>query len=171
MPLGFLCISILLVVAAWCQQPPRAVQQKSYDIMLRTLLKHNVPELTVAQATARIKEFQIVDARSPKEYAVSHIKDAHFYNYDSPEESESLLTELDKTKPILVYCSVGYRSEKVAKRFMDAGFTNVYNLYGGLFEWSNQQQALYHESQPTTRIHGYNKLWSRWIVRGVKVLD
>lgn len=169
-PISLLLASILMVLVAWCQQSKPMVQQRSYDLMLKGFLKHSVPEISVQQAVSAIHSYQIIDARSQREYEVSHIKGARFYNFDKPETLPGLLNTLDKSQPVLIYCSVGYRSEKVAKKFMEAGFPLVYNLYGGLFEWSNQQQPLYRGDSLTRQIHGYNKVWSKWITKGEKVL-
>ena len=38
----------------------------------------------------------------------------------------------DKNKPIVVYCTTGFRSEEAYKKLKKIGYTNVYNLYGGL---------------------------------------
>ena len=37
-----------------------------------------------------------------------------------------------------MYCSIGKRSEKVTQKLKKAGYNNVSNLYGGIFEWVNQ---------------------------------
>ncbi len=44
---------------------------------------------------------------------------------------------------VVVYCSVGYRSEKIAEKLKAAGYKNVFNLYGGIFEWENQNLPVY----------------------------
>ena len=45
--------------------------------------------------------------------------------------------DIARESTIVVYCSVGYRSEKIAEELDKLGFTNVSNLYGGIFEWIN----------------------------------
>ena len=52
------------------------------------------------------------------------------------------LPEVDKNTPIVVYCSVGYRSEKIGEKLRKAGYTNVTNLFGGLFTWANENRPL-----------------------------
>jgi 3-mercaptopyruvate sulfurtransferase SseA len=62
------------------------------------------------------------------------------------------------------------RSEKIGARLRQAGFTNVRNLYGGLFEWVNEGQPVYTETnQLTTRVHAYAPSWGVWLQRGDKV--
>ena len=83
---------------------------------------------------------------------------------------EDLLSKLDKEKPVVVYCSVGYRSERIGERMQKAGFTAVYNLYGGIFQWTNEGNKVENtHGKPTAKVHGYNKNWSQWIFKGEKV--
>ena len=104
----------------------------------------------------------LLDAREPGEYAVSHIQGAVNRGYDHFDQTR--LDSLDKTRPVVVYCSIGYRSEKIAQKLKKAGFTNVSNLYGSIFEWVNRGYPMVDASgQPTRRIHTYNKKWGRWV--------
>jgi hypothetical protein len=70
---------------------------------------------------------------------------------------------------VVVYCSVGYRSEKIAARLREMGFLEVYNLYGGLFEWVNRGNPVYRNEQATRAVHGYSWTWGIWLRRGKKV--
>lgn len=104
----------------------------------------------------------ILDAREPGEYAVSHIEGAVNSGYNHFDQT--LLDSMDKTRPVVVYCSIGYRSEKIAQKLQKAGFANVSNLYGSIFEWVNRGYPVVDASgQPTARIHTYNKKWGRWV--------
>ncbi|MFB1021865.1 MAG: rhodanese-like domain-containing protein, partial [Vicingaceae bacterium] len=113
-------------------------------------------------------EILFVDAREENEYKVSHIKDAVFVGYDNLDLSD--LERVDRSKEVVVYCSVGYRSEKVAEKLLEMGFSNVSNLYGGLFEWKNQEQVIVNlKNEPTEKIHAFNKVWEIWLKKGEKV--
>ena len=64
----------------------------------------------------------------------------------------------------MLYCSVGYRSEKVAEKMKKAGFTAVYNLYGSIFEWVNAgYPVVTNDGNQTNIIHTYNKKWGQWV--------
>ena len=66
-----------------------------------------------------------------------------------------------------MYCSIGYRSEKVGEELKKMGFKNVYNLYGSIFEWVNQGNEVVDENEKVTeKVHTYNKRWSKWIEDG-----
>ena len=51
------------------------------------------------------------------------------------------------------------------------GYSAVYNLYGGIFEWKNQNQAVYRNHKETEEVHAYNKMWGFWLDKGIKVYD
>lgn len=76
----------------------------------------------------------LVDVRTPQEYAEGHIEGA--INIDFTDENfETLLSEIDKSKPVAVYCGRGGRSGKCSAYMKKAGFTKTYDLDGGITEW------------------------------------
>ena len=113
----------------------------------------------------------ILDAREQKEFNTSHIKNAIYvgYNKFSLKNTLKLLPENKATK-IVVYCSLGIRSEVVANKLIKAGYTNVYNLYGGIFEWKNANFTVVDTlGKPTEKVHTFNKKWAKWLQKGVKI--
>lgn len=76
----------------------------------------------------------ILDVRTPQETAQGVIKDAVFLDFNGDNFSDKL-TELEKGKPIYVYCASGRRSSITAKMLIKAGYTEVYNLDGGIQGW------------------------------------
>ncbi|MFN8396323.1 MAG: rhodanese-like domain-containing protein [Bacteroidia bacterium] len=65
--------------------------------------------------------------------------------------------ELDKARSVVVYCSVGYRNERIGEQLLAQGFSKVWNLYGGIFEWVNEgHEVVDAHGQPTDRVHTYN---------------
>lgn len=101
------------------------------------------------------------------EHAVSRFDNARWVGYD--EFKLDRVKDLPKDAPIVVYCSVGYRSEKITEDLQAAGFTNVRNLYGGIFEWVNSGHPVVDDSGPTEHVHAYDRSWGRWLLRGEKV--
>lgn len=110
---------------------------------------------------------RILDARSETEYAVSHIAEASQFDGTTDLAIAPALKNTLKDTPIVVYCSVGYRSARIAQQLMEAGFQEVFNLEGGLFQWANEGRAaklncpgsLVQAGQPTQLIHPYNAVW------------
>jgi rhodanese-related sulfurtransferase len=144
------------------------VKSIAYDTMLSTLLSHSVSEISVEELIKKTESLQLIDAREKREYDVSHLKNAHWVGYNDFNLKRT--ERLDKQKPVVVYCSVGYRSEKIAEQLKQAGFKEVYNLYGGIFEWVNQGQPIYNNNnQQTENIHAYDQVWGIWLTKGNKV--
>lgn len=137
---------------------------KKFDRMLTKLLTHSVK--TVSPENASPKTL-FLDAREIEEFKVSHLPNANHVGYTNFDITKWL--HLNKKTPIVVYCSVGYRSEKVAEQFLKHGYTNVKNLYGGIFEWKHQNKPVVKNKRPTDSIHTYNKEWSQWLQKGIKV--
>ena len=80
---------------------------------------------------------QLVDVRTQEEYTVSHLKDAQNICVTNSDFDEKVKT-LDKNKPVYVYCAVGGRSATAAKLLSDMGFTEVYDLEGGITNWEEK---------------------------------
>ncbi len=135
--------------------------------MLNGLLSHTVPEIGVQQASREKSSFVFLDAREPKEFAVSHIQGAIPVGYDHFDWQQ--VAALPKNQPLVVYCSVGYRSEKISEKLRQAGFTNVSNLYGGIFEWVNQGMPVVDAQGETKNVHAYDRTWGLWLNKGRKV--
>jgi len=144
-------------------------QSSAYDLTLKALLSHSVPEVSVAQVK-ELKDMILLDARESAEFKVSHIKNARHVGYDQFDMNS--VKSINRNQKIVVYCSVGYRSEKISEKLKQAGFTDVSNLYGGIFEWVNQGNGVVDEKgNPTKKIHAYNKTWGIWLNQGEKVYD
>ena len=157
-------ILLLLVQASFSQEAAQAaqVQNPKFAKVIDKYLDESVPLINVDQLNTNKEEYIILDAREPNEYMVSHIPDARCIGYDRPDYS--VLKDLDKDTKIVVYCSIGYRSEKIGEKLAEQGFNNVYNLYGSIFEWGNKNYPLEDfRGRTTNEIHGYNKKWSKWI--------
>ena len=158
-------IAIALLLLSWVSYGQ--VQRGAYRTMLKTLLSHSVPEKGIVEAARDSTGLVFLDAREPREFEVSHIAGAIPIGYDHFEISQ--LPNLDKERPVVVYCSVGYRSEKIAEKLQAAGFKNVSNLYGGIFEWVNQGHTVVNETGPTEEVHAYSRSWGVWLRKGKKV--
>lgn len=145
------------------------VESKSFDLMLSTLLKHSGKEVGVEDITADSTTI-FLDSREKKEYDVSHIKNAIWVGYE--DFNLSRVADIPKDAKIIVYCSVGYRSEKITEKLTEAGYNNVSNLYGGVFEWVNEEKPVVDTAGNTTnQVHAYSKKWGIWLNEGEKVYD
>ena len=145
------------------------VLSKGYDRMLGALLSHTVNEVSVEQLSKDVEKTILLDARAVREFEVSHLKDAIWVGYD--DFNIASVKDIPKSSNIVVYCSVGYRSEKVAEKLKKAGYLHVSNLYGGIFEWKNQGNEVVNQQKTTDKVHAYNKLWGKWLNKGEKVYN
>lgn len=76
----------------------------------------------------------LLDVRQPVEYEEAHLPGARLMPLPSLADS---LDALDPTKPILVYCAVGGRSQMAAQMLVHQGFKDVYHLQGGIDAWED----------------------------------
>ena len=136
------------------------VGNDSLDGKIKFYLSNSVPFLTVDELKDGFKDYVLLDTRTEEEYNVGCIPGAIFVG----EKLEELPEDLDEDTPIVLYCSIGYRSEKAGERLIEKGYKNVYNLYGSIFEWVNKGYKIEHKDGSTSdTIHTYNKRWSKFI--------
>ncbi|ADR23337.1 hypothetical protein MATR_28140 [Marivirga tractuosa] len=151
-----------------------ACGQQTYDQKLQSLYKNTVSLIQPQEVKAKLNKEDVVilDTRSAKEYSVSHIPNAKFIGYDHFDISQ--VKDIPRDKEIIVYCSVGYRSEKIGEKLKEAGFNNVSNIYGGIFQWKNEDlDVVNQKGEVTDSVHTYNKRWSKWLEegKGIKVYE
>lgn len=149
--------------------------QTTIESVLNNYNDESVPYIKVEALKNNTDKLLILDAREKEEYEISHLKGAFhigFKNFNLlalDKLTENSLNELDQQ--IIVYCSIGVRSEIIGKKLMSHGYTNVYNLYGGLFEWVNKGGDIYKKGQTTQKVHAYSKKWGRYLTKGIKVYE
>ncbi len=142
----------------------------AYTQLLKTLYRNTVPTVMPAALAKELRqpgEVLLLDSRTPAEFKVSHLRGARFVHFDSiaTEKFEGM----DRRRPVVVYCSVGYRCERLGERLHALGFKQVRNLYGGLFQWMNEGYPVYNAQGLTKNVHPYSVLWSPWLNQGNKV--
>lgn len=138
----------------------------AFDTMLEGLLEHDVPELSVNQVASNDAAV-FLDARSLEEYEVSHIPDAHYVGYE--DFSIERVPQVAPDALVVVYCSVGYRSEEITRRLRNAGIEKAGNLYGGIFQWVYEGHTVVNAEGATKQVHGYDKIWGLWL-KGAKAV-
>lgn len=160
---SLLLVSLVVIMTPACGQNTDA----AYHTMLDNMYAGTVKLINPTGIDTLTKPL-ILDTREKNEYDVSHLANAQWVGYDTFDDNT--LTGLPKDTLIVLYCSVGYRSERIGERLQKLGFTNVYNLYGGIFEWINQGQIVVDlTGEPTEKVHAYSKKWGVWLYKGKKV--
>lgn len=79
---------------------------------------------------------QLLDVRTPEEYATEHIDNATNVNWNG-DDFVAKSGKYDKNKPVFVYCKVGGRSAQAANKLAEMGFKEIYNLEGGIMKWNS----------------------------------
>ncbi len=138
--------------------------------MIDNTLDKTVPFIKAKELRENNQNYTILDIRELKEYNVSHIKNAISISFND-FNIKMIKHKIDKNTPIVVYCSIGYRSEKVGEKLLNEGFTG-YNLYGGIFNWKNSNNPVVDNNEiATQKVHCFNQEWSKWLLKGEKIYD
>jgi len=129
---------------------------------VKTQIRKEFPEVRQLSIDEFRREYAekafVVDVRKPKEYKVSHLKNA--VNLVTKDE---IITAAKKSgkKAIVLYCSVGYRSSEMAQKVLSEAEIPVYNLEGSIFEWANMGLPVYRGEKRVDKIHPYNAYWGK----------
>jgi thioredoxin 1 len=114
--------------------------------------------LTPDQFESKLKQLptaQLLDVRTPEEFGNAHLSGAKNLDY----RNESFLTQiqnLDKEKPVMVYCLGGGRSGAAAKALQEAGFKEIYDLQGGFLKWTSAGKK-FDQNKEVTKKSGMSK--------------
>lgn len=165
--LEWVYLSILTLISS------SLMAQSSFDKKVNSLINRTVPVVMEHELNHKLQEDKkvvLLDTRTKEEFEVSKISGAEFIDYDS--FNPDMVSHIPKDEEIIVYCSVGYRSEKIGEKLKELGYSNVHNLFGGIFDWKNKDHEVVNQkNQPTDSVHTYNKNWSKWLEKGIKVYD
>ena len=145
--------------------------QQSIPKVLEQLNDNTVDYISV-EDLHKMEAPLLLDARKKEEFGVSHLQNAIWVGYDGFDINKVLQQLPNNEKPIIVYCSIGVRSEDIGEQLKNAGYTNVKNLYGGIFEWKNKGYPVYDgNQQETEKVHAFSKYWGRFLTNADKVYD
>ena len=116
----------------------------------------------LASWMAEGRRFTLLDVREPAEFEVSHLPGARRVAPDAPVEA--LVAGLPADAPVVLYCSVGWRSAALAARLQAARSGRpVYNLRGAIFGWANAGRPVYRAHRPVGRVHPFSGVWGLWL--------
>ncbi|MEO0375178.1 MAG: rhodanese-like domain-containing protein, partial [Cyanobacteria bacterium P01_A01_bin.17] len=124
---------------------------------LKTQIRNQFPSVEHITTTDFKEDYAgnalVVDVRNADEFAVSHIPGAvHFQDADQLAD----WIKQQPSQPVVVYCSVGYRSAQMAQSLQKHGLQQVVNLEGSIFEWANQGESVVTSTGPTPKVHPFN---------------
>ncbi|TDD95220.1 thioredoxin domain-containing protein [Flavobacterium cellulosilyticum] len=148
---SILVLFISLTISSCIGQPSKNIENTS-------------PE-AFAKKISEVPNAQILDVRTPEEYAPEHIDNAENADWLG-NNFVSDIAIYDKSKPVFVYCKSGGRSVKAAAKLQELGFKKIYNLEGGFLKWTSAGL-----SKPDDTIIGMSSLaYSKLIHSHKKVL-
>ncbi len=161
----FLITTIAIILTTLCNA------QNTIPKVLEKLNKNSVPYISFSELKTK-DSFVLLDAREIEEFNISHIENAINVGFDKFDSKKVSTILKDKNAIVVVYCSIGVRSEKIGEKLLKLGYKNVYNLYGGIFEWKNKDGILIdNNNQTTDKVHTFNKEWSIYLEKGTKVYE
>lgn len=166
---SYLNLTMKKLVLILLMMPVSVLAQDEFSLVekVKSVL-HFTVETVSAGELATMKNVHILDAREFNEFQVSHLPTAKYVG--DKDFKLSAVREISKSDSIVVYCTVGYRSEQIAEKLQKAGYQNVFNLFGGIFSWKNNGNPVVdNENQETQQVHCYNKMWSVFLLEGEKV--
>src|SRR5690606_1501090 len=162
-------VLLLSIISYFGRQDEDVTRNPEYAAYLHDIYQHTIPNITVNELKKVMKKgVVILDTREADEYEISHIRHARHVGYIWFDMRH--VYDIPKTDTVIVYCTIGNRSERVGEKLKRAGYQHVFNLFGGLYEWVNWRNPIYNRNDiQTTLIHGYNKEWQRWLENGSPV--
>lgn len=121
-----------------------------------------VSQMSTAEFAELLAESEmplVIDTRSLEEFQVSHIPNA--CHARTAEEALELIQQLQAKSPVVLYCSVGYRSSEMASRLEKSGVDGVYNLEGSIFKWANEGRDIVSHDGRAQKVHPYDRNWAQ----------
>lgn len=94
----------------------------------------NLSAIEFSEKINQMPDAPIIDVRTPEEFEKGHLQNAKNFNWNGSNFENEIAT-LDKTKPVFVYCLSGGRSSSATSYMRSNGFTQVYELSGGIMKW------------------------------------
>lgn len=178
---ALLALAALALGAAGCDSS----RQEDWQEIEREIRQRfpDAPQLSTAELAARLRESGdpsdtagegrpptplLLDARTPEEYAVSQLPGAIFV--PDEEAAAELIARAPRDRPVVVYCSVGWRSSELAERLrarpeLADRQAPIWNLEGSIFRWANEGRTVVQDGVPVRGVHPFDPEWGRLLRR------
>ncbi len=158
----YILLGILFISCSFLKAQSEGISTE-FEKEIESYLDKTISTISIEQLSAMDSgRFVLLDAREKEEYDISTIPGSTYIGYD--DFNIKSVEHLQKGQPIIVFCSIGYRSEKIGEKLKNAGYGRVFNLYGSIFAWANAGLPLLTPTgEKTEELHTYNKKWSKWV--------
>ena len=97
---------------------------------------NNIQEISVQSLNKKInnkEKFSLIDVRENQELKISKIEESIHIPMNTIVDN---MSKIDFSIPIIIMCKSGGRSAQVCQYLMDQGYSNIYNLKGGIISWA-----------------------------------
>jgi rhodanese-related sulfurtransferase len=171
MVMKILSLLILLTITATVAFAQPKTQDPAFEQDLQSKLSFSIPTISIKEFKKMLKNenIYILDAREKAEFDISHIQKGKLIGHKNVDKNA--LNGIPKNATIVVYCTVGVRSEQVGSRLQKMGYENVFNLLGGIVEWVNQGNDIVNNSNAnTSKIHVYSPEYEKWLTSGLTAI-
>ena len=143
--------------------------QKTIDEVLKKNNDNSIDYIKPKEVLGK-KNIVFLDAREKSEFDVSHLEKSVYVGFTKFDSDKFKDLKIDKSATVIVYCSLGVRSEKIAKKIKKLGYNSIFNLYGGIFLWKNEGFKVYNsEEKETENVHAFSKTWGVYLEKGTKI--
>ena len=139
-----LILSLFLIVSSSaCGQTEKSSNAETSTVESNDLQKAIVHVINVEEFKSKLNlpGAQIIDVRTDAEVAEGMIPNADQMNVADWNKFIAATESLDPAKPVLVYCKSGGRSNSAATYLVENGFTEVYDLKGGITAWNRSNEV------------------------------
>ena len=118
-----------------------ASADKVTDVASQPVVNQKLMPADFATKLDALPNEQLIDVRTPDEYQAGHLPHSTLIDFKG-EDFREKITQLDKNKPVMVYCAAGGRSNAAATLLEELGFAEVYELEGGFTRWREAGQEI-----------------------------
>jgi len=99
-----------------------------------------VVNITPNEVANKVQEEKaiLIDVRTPGEVAQGFIPGTAVFADVNGSNFNQIISGLDTSKTYVVYCRSGARSSSAASKMSSMGFTHLYNMSGGIMQYTGQ---------------------------------
>jgi rhodanese-related sulfurtransferase len=120
---SFGIITVFIIAFAACNAQSEGVKNLSQKDLANKLKEDNIV---------------LIDVRTPGEVASGYIPESDLFMDINRSDFDQKIAELDTTKTYVMYCRSGARSGRAANKMIALGFSDVYNLSGGILAYKGE---------------------------------
>jgi rhodanese-related sulfurtransferase len=128
---------LICITLSSCAQNIAKKEVKDIDTKVAVQTQSIVELISPEDLNAKLGNIQLIDIRTPGEFAEGYLKGAKLINFFDKDFLDQM-SKLDKNKELYIYCRSGNRSGQAAKKLETMGFTKIYDLKDGIKSWKKK---------------------------------